>query len=143
MGLQVEGYIEKRQASLSRELGAEPTGSHDGEKLSTRAQLNPGNPSRIPGAENATTVSNSRGVKLRGQLGAESFLTPADQWRKQRTLKEIDRDVASGLDQLLLTPNSRRRAGIETEDAPRGELSTVDLLLALKHGDITREEYDL
>ena len=43
---------------------------------------------------------------------------------------------------MLLKPNSRRRAGIETADAPKGELSTLDLLLALKHGDITREEYD-
>ena len=84
----------------------------------------------------------ARKLDEREQLGAESFPTPADKWRKQRTLKEIDRDVASGLDQLLLTPNSRRRAGIETADAPKGELSTLDLLLALKHGDITREEYD-
>jgi len=84
----------------------------------------------------------ARKLDEREQLGAESFPTPADQWRKHRTLKEIDRDVASGLDQLLLTPNSRHRAGIETADAPEGELSTLDLLLALKHGDITREEYD-
>ena len=84
----------------------------------------------------------ARKLDEREQLGAESFPTPADQWRKHRTLKEIDRDVASGLDQLLLTPNSRHRAGIETADAPKGELSTLDLLLALKHGDITWEEYD-
>ena len=84
----------------------------------------------------------ARKLDEREQLGAESFPTPADQWRKHRTLKEIDRDVASGLDQLLLTPNSRHRAGIETVDAPKEELSTLDLLLALKHGDIKREEYD-
>jgi len=84
----------------------------------------------------------ARKLDEREQLGAESFPTPADQWRKHRTLKEIDRDVASGLDQLLLTPNSRHRAGIETVDTPKEELSTLDLLLALKHGDIKREEYD-
>jgi hypothetical protein len=50
--------------------------------------------------------------------------------------------VASGLDQLLLTPNARRRAGIETADPSKGEPSKLDLLLAFKHGEITQEEYD-
>jgi len=68
-------------------------------------------------------------------------MTPADQWRQQRTLTDIDRDVAAGLDQLLLTPNSRRRAGIEIAD-PDKPPSKLDLLLALKHGEITPEEYD-
>ncbi len=67
---------------------------------------------------------------------------PADYFRQQRTLKEIDRDVASGLDQLLLTPNSRRRAGIETADPSKGEPSKLDLLFAWRDGDITEKEYD-
>jgi hypothetical protein len=75
------------------------------------------------------------------ELVAEQFhLDPAD-FRHQRTLKEIDRDVLHGLDQLLLTPNARRRAGIEveTEEKPPGK---VDLLRLLKDDAITREEYD-
>ena len=83
----------------------------------------------------------ARKLDEREQLGAESFPTPADQWRKHRTLKEIDRDVASGLDQLLLTPNSRRRAGIETAGA-RDEPSVFQLMRAKKDGDITQGEYN-
>ena len=83
----------------------------------------------------------ARKLDEREQLGAESFPTPADQWRKHRTLKEIDRDVASGLDQLLLTPNSRHRAGIETAGA-RDEPSVLQLMRAKKDGDITQGEYD-
>lgn len=71
-----------------------------------------------------------------------TYQTPADQWRQQRTLKDIDRDIVAGLDQLLLTPNSRRRAGIETVDPDKDVLSPLELLMARKHGDITPEEYD-
>ena len=49
--------------------------------------------------------------------------------------------MVAGLDQLLLTPNSRRRAGIEIAD-PQKPLGKLDLLLALRHGEITPEEYD-
>jgi len=75
------------------------------------------------------------------ELVAEQFhLDPAD-FRHQRTLKEIDRDILHGLDQLLLTPNARRRAGIEldTEEKPLGKL---ELLRLWKDGKISREEYD-
>jgi hypothetical protein len=48
-------------------------------------------------------------------VAAQVHQSPVDESRKHRTLKEMDRDIASGLDQLLLT---------------------------LKHGDITAEEYD-
>jgi hypothetical protein len=68
--------------------------------------------------------------------------SPADYFRQQRLLKEIDRDVAAGLDQLLLTPNSRRRAGIETADPSKGEPSKLDILFALKNGRISEEEYE-
>jgi hypothetical protein len=53
----------------------------------------------------------------REAIAAQFFQTPADQWWQQRTLKDIDRDVVVGLDQLLLTPNARRRAGIEIADS--------------------------
>jgi predicted RNA-binding protein associated with RNAse of E/G family len=46
------------------------------------------------------------------------------------------------LDQLLLTPNSRRRAGIEIADPEKNVLSPLELMMAMKHGEITREEYD-
>jgi hypothetical protein len=76
-------------------------------------------------------------------LGAESFLAPADQWRKQRTSKEIDRDVASGLDQLLLTPNSRQRAGIATLNPSQTVPTALELIQARRRGEISPEEYDL
>jgi hypothetical protein len=75
-------------------------------------------------------------------VAAQNHQSSVDESRKHRTLKEMDRDIASGLDQLLLTPNSRKKAGIETADASKGEPSKLDLLLAFKHGDITAEEYD-
>jgi len=58
----------------------------------------------------------ARKLDEREAIAAQFFQTHADQWRQQRTLKDIDRDVVAGLDQLLLTPNSRRRAGIEIAD---------------------------
>ena len=50
--------------------------------------------------------------------------------------------MVSGLDQLLLTPNARRRAGIETADPSKDSPTPVALLMAVKHGEIMREEYD-
>jgi len=85
----------------------------------------------------------ARKLDEREQLGSESFATAADQWRKHRTLKEIDRDVASGLDQLLLTPNSRQRAGIEIADPSQEVPTTLELMQARRRGEISREEYDL
>ncbi|MDA9918013.1 hypothetical protein N9D44_01740 [Pontimonas sp.] len=85
----------------------------------------------------------ARKLDEREQLCSESFSTAADQWRKHRTLKEIDRDVASGLDQLLLTPNSRQRAGIETVGPSREVPTTLELMQARRRGEISREEYEL
>ena len=84
----------------------------------------------------------ARKLDERETIAAQYYQTPADQWRQQRTLKDIDRDIVAGLDQLLLTPNSRRRAGIETVDPDKDVLSPLELLMARKHGDITPEEYD-
>ena len=85
----------------------------------------------------------ARKLDEREQLGAESFPTPADEWRKHRTLKEIDRDVASGLDQLLLTPNSRQRAGIATLNPAQKVPTALELMQARRRGEISPEEYDL
>jgi len=85
----------------------------------------------------------ARKLDEREHLGAESFPTPADEWRKHRTLKEIDRDVASGLDQLLLTPNSRQRAGIATLNPAQKVPTTLELMQARRRGEISPEEYDL
>ena len=85
----------------------------------------------------------ARKLDEREQLGAESFPTPADEGRKHRTLKEIDRDVASGLDQLLLTPNSRQRAGIATLNPAQKVPTALELMQARRRGEISREEYDL
>jgi len=84
----------------------------------------------------------ARKLDERETIAAQYYQTPADQWRQQRTLKDIDRDIVAGLDQLLLTPNSRRRAGIETADADKDVLSPLELLMARKHRDITPEEYE-
>ena len=84
----------------------------------------------------------ARKLDERETIAAQYYQTPADQWRQQRTLKDIDRDIIAGLDQLLLAPNSRRRAGIETVDPDKDVLSPLERLMARKHGDITPEEYD-
>ena len=84
----------------------------------------------------------ARKLDERETIAAQYYQTPADQWRQQRTLKDIDRDIVAGLDQLLLTPNSRRRAGIEIADPEKNVLSPLELMMAMKHGEITREEYD-
>lgn len=73
---------------------------------------------------------------------AEQFhLDPSD-FRHQRTLKEIDRDILHGLDQLLLTPNARRRAGIETASAAEPELTQLELIQKLADGEISREDFE-
>lgn len=59
-----------------------------------------------------------------------------------RALKELDRSIESGLLQLLLTPQSRSRAGIETADPTPVTPSPLQLLFALKDGEITSEDYD-
>ena len=84
----------------------------------------------------------ARKLDEREQLGAKSFPTPANQWRKHRTLKEIDRDVASGLNQLLLTPNSRHWAGIETLSPAQKVPTALELMQARRRGEICPEEYD-
>ncbi len=62
-------------------------------------------------------------------VAAQVHQSPVDESRKNRTLKEMDRDIASGLDQLLLTPNSRKKAGIETVDPSKGEPSKLQELM--------------
>jgi hypothetical protein len=70
----------------------------------------------------------ARKLDDRETIAAQYYQTPADQWRQQRTRKDIDRDIVAGLDQLLLTPNSRRRAGIETVDPEKNVLSPLEVL---------------
>lgn len=84
----------------------------------------------------------ARKLDERQVVAAQVHQSPVDESRKHRTLKEIDRDIASGLDQLLLTPNSRRRAGIETADPAKDAPSPLELMRARKDGRITLEEYD-
>lgn len=67
--------------------------------------------------------------------------SPSDYWRQQRTLKEIDRDVMAGLDQLLLTPLARKKIGLEisNDQAPPTKRS---LLTSLAKGEISESEYE-
>ena len=84
----------------------------------------------------------ARKLDERETITTQCYQTPANQWRLQRTPKDSDRDIVAGLDQLLLTPNSRRRARIEIADPEKDVLSPLELMMARKHGDITPEEYD-
>ena len=84
----------------------------------------------------------ARKLDERETIAAQHYQTPADQWRQQRTLKDIDGDVVAGLDQLLPMPKSRRRPGIEIADPEKNVLSPLELMMAMKHGEISREEYD-
>jgi hypothetical protein len=84
----------------------------------------------------------ARKLDERETIASQYYQTPADQWRQQRTLKDIDRDIVAGLEQLLLTPNSQKKAGIEIADPEKDVLSPLELMMALKHGDITPEEYE-
>jgi hypothetical protein len=61
---------------------------------------------------------------------SQLFAADPSDFRVQRALKELDRSIESGLDQLLMTPNARRRAGIElTPPAPK-EPTALDLMMA-------------
>ena len=63
---------------------------------------------------------------------------PAD-FRVQRALKEIDRSIESGLDTLLLTPNARRRAGLElTPPIPKEPTKLEQLRRARDERDTER-----
>lgn len=59
-----------------------------------------------------------------------------------RALKELDRSIESGLFQLLLTPQSRSRAGIETTDTTPAASTPLQLMVAMAAGEITPKEYD-
>jgi hypothetical protein len=56
-------------------------------------------------------------------------------------LKETDRDIRHELDQLLPTPNARRRAGIKLVIEEK-QLSQLELLTRWKDGKISQEEYE-
>ena len=96
----------------------------------------------VTGSDRTMVALIARKLDERDLVAAQFHQAPADYWRQQRTLKEIDRDVMAGLDQLLLTPNSRRRAGIETADPTPAAPSPLQLLISLKNGEITPGDYD-
>jgi hypothetical protein len=73
---------------------------------------------------------------------AEVFHRDPQDFRQQRTLKEIDRDIASGLDQLLMTPNARRRTGFEVTPTGPAKPTKIDLLMSLRDGKLSREDYE-
>jgi len=61
---------------------------------------------------------------------SQLFAADPSDFRIQRALKELDRSIESGLDQLLMTPNARRRAGIELTSPVPKEPTALDLMLA-------------
>jgi hypothetical protein len=73
---------------------------------------------------------------------AEVFHQDPQDFRQQRTLKEIDRDIASGLDQLLMTPNARRRTGFEVTPTAQAKPTKIELLMSMRDGTLSREEYE-
>ena len=58
-----------------------------------------------------------------------------------RALKELDRSIEAGLFQLLLTPQSRSRVGIELEVKQPQHRSALELLQAASAGEITMDQY--
>jgi hypothetical protein len=58
-----------------------------------------------------------------------------------RALKELDRSIEAGLFQLLLTPQSRSRVGIELEVKQSPHRSALELMKAASDGEITWEKY--
>lgn len=99
-------------------------------------------PPWVTSSDRTMVLLIARKLDERDLVAAQFHQAPADYWRQQRTLKEIDRDVMAGLDQLLLTPNSRCRAGIETADPTPAAPTPLQLLFALRDGEITKEEYE-
>lgn len=58
-----------------------------------------------------------------------------------RALKELDRSIEAGLFQLLLTPQSRSRVGIELEVKRPKHRSAFEILQAASAGEISMSEY--
>ncbi len=58
-----------------------------------------------------------------------------------RALKELDRSIEAGLFQLLLTPQSRSRVGIELEVKRPQHRSALEVMMAARDGEITWDEY--
>lgn len=49
---------------------------------------------------------------------AKRFKQEPTEFRLARTLKDIDHDIQAGYEQLLMTPQSRKRAGVVTDTTP-------------------------
>lgn len=74
-------------------------------------------------------------------LVATAYKQDPKEWRLARTLKDLDHDIQAGLEQLLMTPHARKRAGVVVETAPP-KRNRLELMLAQNDGEITREEYE-
>lgn len=75
----------------------------------------------------------------RARVAREFAQNPSD-FRIARTLQNIDRDIQSGLEQLLLTPHARKRAGVVlTTEKPIK--SAIELMLDRNEGRISEEDY--
>ena len=80
-------------------------------------------------ADQVQVLNVAQQCSRQAQLSQLFAADPSD-FRIQRALKELDRSIESGLDQLLMTPNARRRAGIELTPAVPKEPTALDLMLA-------------
>lgn len=58
-----------------------------------------------------------------------------------RALKELDRSIEAGLFQLLLTPQSRSRVGIELELKQPQHRSALEVMEAVRDGEISWDAY--
>ncbi len=85
--------------------------------------------SRVAASDRTRVLLVAWKLDERQLVAAQDHAPSVDESRKHRTLKEMDRDKASGLDQLLLTPNPRKKAGIETVDSSKGEPSELQELM--------------
>lgn len=94
----------------------------------------------ITAADQTQVLNVARQLNRQAQL-EELFETAPEDFRLQRALKELDKSIESGLDQLLLTPNARRRAGIELAPPPEKKRTPLETMRAWKDREISDELY--
>jgi hypothetical protein len=92
-------------------------------------------------AADQTQVGNVARQIERQEILQGVFADDPKDFRTQRALKELDRSIEAGLFQLLLTPQSRSRVGIELEVKQPQHRSALELMMAARDGEITMDEY--
>jgi len=92
-------------------------------------------------AADQTQVANVARQIERQEILQGVFSDDPKDFRTQRALKELDRSIEAGLFQLLLTPQSRSRVGIELEVKRPQHRTPFELIKAATEGEITMDHY--